>query len=439
MRLAREALESGRTPPMAAQIAYSAGGFAGEVPAGATSDCALSVSQFYDRLRRAVRAEFPDEVWVTGEIRKVTVSKGHRYIELADQDSETVAAPGGGWSKNHAPTLDVACWSRDWPTIAASLDAVGLELVVGLVVRLRGRVSVWDAGRVRFSLSDLDVESLVGGIAAARRKLLHLLQAEGVLEANKRLPMPPVPLRVGLVTSPGSEAYRDFTGQLTRSGFAFAQRLQPALVQGPEAPAQIAGAIARLASFDPDLIVVVRGGGAKGDLAAFDHALVARAIVSSPVPVWTGIGHTGDLSVADEVAHRCLVTPTDCGKAVVDTVLAYLSGLDERARRVELAGRRALEQAATSLGRRSDRLGAAMNRCLEASLHENARRRGILEALDPRRQLERGWSIARRRDGSVVRSIAEVAEGDELSTIVVDGRISSAVLGTRAGESGSET
>ena len=136
------------------------------------------------------------------------------------------------------------------------------------------------------------------------------------------------------MTSPGSEAYRDFTGQLERSGYDFEVRFEPSVVQGPEAPAQIAGALARLEMLDPQLVVLVRGGGAKGDLAAFDTELVARAIASARSPVWTGIGHTGDRSVADEVAQKALVTPTQCGEAVVAVVAAYLEGVDRRSRQL---------------------------------------------------------------------------------------------------------
>ncbi|MHB1986892.1 MAG: exodeoxyribonuclease VII large subunit [Acidimicrobiales bacterium] len=485
LQLAREALASGRPPDLATRIGFERGSFP-EDPTGAGSDSALSVGAFYERLRLALRSEFPDEVWVTGEIRKVTVSKGHRYIELADHDPDTAlslsaldhagAAGGAGYAnRGSTASLEVACWSREWPTIAAALAGVGVELAPGLVVRVRGRVSVWEAGaRVRFSMSDIDVEALVGGIAAARRKLLAALQAEGLIDANRQLPEPLVPLRVGLVTSASSEAYRDFTGQLERSGLGFRVRLETSLVQGQDAPLQIAEAIGRLQAADLDVIVVVRGGGAKGDLAAFDHEAVARAIVTSRYPVWTGIGHTGDRSVADEIAHRALVTPTACGEALVDAVLGYLGALGARGLKIltaairavdatsrELASRRsdlsraarqeitnaesvlsrararaergaalAVERCESSVSRRRGRLVALAARELSAASHQVASQGAMLQALDPKRQLERGWSLTRAADGSVVRSVADVTAGDELTTVVVDGPIVSVAQST---------
>ncbi len=450
------------------------------LPLGSASETALSVSDFYSRVRGALREAFPDEIWVTGEICKVTTSRGHHYLELADhlegpsrQASELYAGTRGGpQARNATATLEVACWSRDWPVVQYELSAVGVELVPGLVVRVRGKVSVWEGGsKLRFSMTALDVEALVGGIAAARRRLLSALAAEGLLEANRRLPLPLVPLRVGLVTSPGSEAYRDFTGQLERSGYLFDVRFEPSIVQGPEAPSQIAAALTRLSVFEPQLVVVVRGGGAKGDLAAFDSELVARAIAGSRFPVWTGIGHTGDRSVADEVAHQALVTPTQCGEAIVAVVAAYLEGTDRRARRLaqrveawldeasrELLGssvslRRAvrlgmersvselrsaetrigsaalvaIERSQGRLANRAQRLAGPSMQHLAAEAQHISHQREVLRLLDPKRQLQRGWSLTRDAQGKLVRSSARLQPGEQLVTTFAEGSATSII------------
>jgi exodeoxyribonuclease VII large subunit len=314
-------------------------------------------------------------------------------------------------------------------------------------------------------MTALDVEALVGGIAAARRKLLGTLAGENLLEANRRLALAPVPLRVGLVTSPGSEAYRDFTGQLARSGYLFDIRFEPSSVQGPDAPAQLVAALTRLSAWEPELVVVVRGGGAKGDLAAFDSEVVARAIAEARFPVWTGIGHTGDRSVADEVAHRALVTPTQCGEALVAVVATYLEGTDRRARRlaqrveahldqadreldscvasITRAVTQGLERAALELraaearignaalvtiersqGRlinRAQRLAGPSSQHLAAQAQQVAHRRELLGLMDPKRQLERGWSLTRDASGNVVRSSASLRTGERLTTTFAKG------------------
>jgi exodeoxyribonuclease VII large subunit len=215
--------------------------------------------------------------------------------------------------------------------------------------------------------------------------------------------------------------------------------------------------------------VIVRGGGAKGDLAAFDSEPVARAIAAASFPVWTGIGHTGDRSVADEVAHQALVTPTQCGEALVAVVAGYLEGVDRRARllaqrveaRLELAsralagssaslarcGRQALERSGLQLRSAEARIGNAalvtiersqgrlVNRAQRLSRPSSqhlatqaqliAHKRELLQLLDPSHQLRRGWSLTRGEDGKVVRVAADLRRGEKLVTTFAEG---SAVL-----------
>ena len=430
---------------------------------------ALSVTEFYDQVKSALSNAFPTDIWVMGEIRDVRERKGHHYIELADE-------PGGERDRSGGAQLEVCCWARDWPPVHQQLTEAGVSLEAGRVVRVRGRVSVWEGGsKIRFTLTELDIASLIGGIAAARRKLLLALEAEGLLEANRKLALSPVPLRIGLVTSPGSEAHRDFVGQLERSGFAFSVNLEPTLVQGTEAPGQIAAALTRLANSPIDLAVLVRGGGSRRDLAAFDSEPVARAISTAPFPVWTGIGHTGDRSVADEVAHLALITPTKCGEAVVGRVREYLDGIETRARQLtKLAGAQldevmhGLRSAATTLGRisnneldwkagdlrtaklalargvtaRLDRsarereklsiaLETATRRLLSTDEKEMARRRQVLRAYDPARQLERGWTLTCDEEGRIVRSVEGIEAGKRLRTRFADGDATSVVESRR--------
>ncbi len=432
-------------------------------------DRALSVSEFYERVKAALAREFTEDVWVVGEIRGLRESRGHHYIELADES-------GDQGERSGVAQLEVVCWARDWPRIAAALTEAGVALEPGRVVRVRGRVSVWEGGsKLRFTLTELDIAALLGGIAAARRRLLHALEVEDLLHANQRLVLSLVPLRVGVVTSPGSEAHRDFVGQLARSGYAFEVFFEPTLVQGAEAPDQIAAALARLGSTPIDLAVVVRGGGARGDLAAFDSEPVARAVATAPFPVWTGIGHTGDRSVADEVAHRSFITPTECGEAVVARVAEYLgeigrlagaltglarARLDATAYQLAASAAGLARNARHQLERRSVELGAIgleLGRVVTARLGREAvglaararlartatrrslgsqrdaleRRRQVLRAFDPQRQFERGWTLTSDDSGRLVRSAARLAVGGRITTRFVDGEARSVVESTR--------
>ena len=142
------------------------------------------------------------------------------------------------------------------------------------------------------------------------------LVAEGLLDRNRRVPLPLAPLRVGVVTSRDGAAWHDFRAELHRSGLAFKLRVADVRVQGDGAERRHRGRHHRAGPGEHlpplDVIVVIRGGGARTDLATFDTEVIARAIARSPVPVLTGLGHEIDRSVADEVAHTALKTPTAC-------------------------------------------------------------------------------------------------------------------------------
>jgi len=443
---------------------------------------ALSIAALYRQVHAAVSAAFPrgQQLWVRGEIQSINDRSGHCYIDLVDPD-----APRG----RDAPVLKVNCWGRTWAPLKQTLAQQGISLEPGTVVTLRGRVEFYaPRAQVNFIASDLDVSALLGRLAARRAALLATLGSEGLLERNRRLPVPEVALRIGLVASTRSEGFNDFLGQLRGSGFAFSVILFPASVQGAGAPASVTRALRAAGATDAlDLVVLVRGGGSRGDLAAFDAEHVARAVATMPVPVWTGIGHTGDQAVADVVANRSFVTPTECGQELVARVrlwwdevvasalhvaraatgaLSAAALRDDAARRrlksathsqlhrhaahlhravtvTATGSRRRLEEEATGLDRRATRLAPCVHRGLDRQHERVGTWRRLLAAYDVARQLERGYSITLRPDGVVVRSASELSAGDRVVTRFADGRAHATVDRVeprhRAGDSGADT
>jgi exodeoxyribonuclease VII large subunit len=431
---------------------------------------ALSIAALYRQVQAAVAASFPRGYlqWVRGEIQSISDRTGHCYMDLVDPD----AVRG-----RDTPVLKVNCWGRTWGPLKATLGRQGIVLEPGMVVSLRGRVEFYPPkGQINFIASDVDVTALLGRLAARRAALLHTLESEGLLRRNQALAVPEVPLRVGLVASQGSEGANDFIGQLRASGLAFSVVLFRANVQGPGAPASVARALGALSGSDCDIAVLVRGGGSRGDLAAFDSEPVARAIATSPIPLWTGIGHTGDQSVADIVANRAFVTPTACGQELVRRVGEWWESVTRSGARVGQCAVDALQAAATRDATARRRLGTATRNQLSrhserlnrrvAQVATNARRqlefagnaveiratrvgpralglldrqqaradtwRRLLAAYDIERQLERGYTITLRPDGTVVRSVGELEAGSPLITRFADGRASSTVEATES-------
>ncbi|HEX2737103.1 MAG TPA: exodeoxyribonuclease VII large subunit, partial [Acidimicrobiia bacterium] len=322
----------------------------------------FTINELNTVIRGALSDAFPHEVWVRGEVQRITTSRtGHTYFELVEKDSrrERVAA-----------RIDVALFKGNAPTIKTRLREVpGVTLAPDIEVRIRGRIDYYPTGgRLQLVMTDIDPIFTVGGMAANRERVLRALAAEDLLQRNGALPLAPVPLRVGLITSKGSAAYHDFVHELERSGFDWQVVLADVRVQGGAAPRRVTWALRAFASLDVDVVVVVRGGGARSDLAAFDSEPVARAIALMPMPVFTGIGHEIDRAVADEVAHSCFKTPTACAQALVEQVCTYLDRMTELSNDVVTSAQRRLtadRRMVVDAGHRVSR--TARSRCSLAS------------------------------------------------------------------------
>jgi exodeoxyribonuclease VII large subunit len=402
-----------------------------------TDEPVLEVGEFYQLLTAHLEAGFGRRRphWVRGEVAKV-YEKGHVYVDLVD---------AGSHSDTRRPVLNAHCWATPWGPLKRRLASEGVVLQAGMIVNFYGYVDLYaPKGQIGFSITDVDVEGLLGDVARRRQELLARLLTEGLLEKNKSTALSSVPLRVGLVASPGTEGYSDFTGQLVNSPFSFAITLVKTLVQGEGAPPQIAAAIAALHEHGVDMICVVRGGGSKGDLACFDDERVARAIALCATPVFTGIGHTGDESVADLVAHTRAITPTKLGEEVVGLVARwYGANVQEPSRRLLEFSTDVVNEATVYLGeRRRTMIFAVRDRLRAEERHLTTTRerlvvqsrqlltsasvmiqsnRQLLVAYDPARRLAQGWSVVTTKEGAVVKSLEDVATGDEVQVRVADG------------------
>ena len=425
------------------------------------SDTTYGVVELTSAINDSLRDRFGSGVWVVGEISGLVDRGPHTYFTLVEEGADGKAV------------LNVQLFANVKRTITPVLRQSRLELADGTRVRVFGTLDVYPpTGRLGLKLSDIDPQFTIGDIGAAREALLARLLAEDLIEANRRLPLPVAPMRLGLVTSVGSAAWHDFCNELERSGFGFEVSAIDARVQGDEAEEMVAAAIRALGRRDVDLIVVIRGGGSRNDLAAFDAEGIARAIATSPIPVFTGIGHEIDRSVADEVAGRAWKTPTACAGAIVDMVGEFVSrtestwvdilrisgsrldgagvGLMSTAQRVARQTHVAVSRSDERLAGRAHRVSTVRRR-LDAELIRSdraaqrlVRSAGVAaltadrhlddlerrrELLDPTRLLQRGWSISTGPDGRVVRSTTDIGSGSTLRTRLVDGVVVSTVDG----------
>ena len=404
----------------------------------------LSVEELSHLLKDGLATLFPEDLWVEGQVSNFHDARsGHAYFDLV----EPSAVPG----RAVAAKLSVALFKGARIGVDHTLAAAGeLALANDLQLRIRARLDFYPpSGRLQLIMNGVDPAFTLGRLAAERERLLHALADEGLLRANRANPIPVPPLRVGLVTSIGSAAHADFSEEISRSGFPFTILERDARVQGDGSAVDLAEALHMVATHQPDVIALVRGGGSATDLAAFDAEVLARTIATLDVAVVTGIGHEVDRAVADEVAHTAFKTPTACAVAIVGQVAAFADAVTDlqesiaqragasTARSTDLLddlAQRTARSATAVLDRRADRLDDKVKRLRRsplATLDRQAERlTGItsnLRALDPARILARGWSITRLADGTLVRSVTDTAVGDTLVTHVAGGTVTSTV------------
>ncbi len=331
-----------------------------------------TVAELSRAVARAVARAFPAEVWVEGEIRDLVRSRtGHVYFTLVDPDE--AAQPG-----QPAAAVPVTLFALDRVAVNRVLVRTGaMRMTDGVHVRIRGRVTHYAGrGTVQLRMSWIDTDFTIGKLAAGRAALLRRLDAEGLLDRNGGLAVPMVPLRIGLVTSVGSAAHADFLAELGHSGYAFSVTVADARTQGTAAAVSIVHGIEALADSGCDVVALVRGGGAQTDLAVFDAEVVARAIAAAPFPIFTGIGHEVDSTVADRLAHASLKTPTACAQAFVAAVGRFEAQLAAIASAMATAGVSSANRASTGLGSQSARLATATR------LHMGRHSRALLDATD---------------------------------------------------------
>ena len=265
-----------------------------------------TVGELAEAINDALRRGFSDGVWVRGEISGWSDRGQHAYFTLVDDDGTKAA-------------VNVQFFANARMRLRPMLQKHRLRLADGMKVRVFGYLDYYaPTGRIGLKMTGIDPKYTLGDIAQSRDEVIRRLVADGLLDANKRRPLSPIPLRIGVVTSVGTAAWHDFHDELQRSALGFSLTVIDTRVQGEFAEQMVTAAIVTLSQrIDLDAMVVIRGGGARNELAVFDAERIARAIAASPVPVLTGLGHEIDRSVADEVAHTTLKTPTACAGELI--------------------------------------------------------------------------------------------------------------------------
>jgi exodeoxyribonuclease VII large subunit len=371
-------------------------------------------------------------VWVEGQVVQLTRRPGQTtcYLTLRDPDVDL--------------SFNVSVHVR-------ILDGLAVPLADGSRVVVHARAQLWPRkGSLSLAADQLRPVG-VGELLAQLEHLRRLLAAEGLFSADRKRPLPFLPGVVGLICGRASAAERDVIENARRRWPAVRFEIRPVAVQGPKAVTEVVAALAEL-DRDPevDVIVVTRGGGSVEDLLPFSNEALVRAAAACTTPLVSAIGHEVDQPLLDLVADLRASTPTDAAKRIVPDVVAEIAAVASARHRAGAALRaRLAREAATVETLRSrpvladpGRLLATFAQELEAARHRADRAlrsrlrhtaqdvehlRERVRALSPAATLARGYAVAVREDGRVVRSPAEVGPGTALRLRVDGGDIAATV------------
>ena len=392
----------------------------------------ISVTELVSAFKEVVETALPP-VCVEAEISNCRKSAaGHYYLTLKDEQSEIGAVI--------------------WRTTALRLKFQPKD---GMQVLAHGSLQVYVArGSCQFIIDRLNPQG-IGGLELAFRQMKERLQAEGLFAPERKRPLPRIPRRIALVTSPTSAAVKDMIQVMTRRWPGVNLIVVPVPVQGDHAAPRIAAGLQAAGKIpDVDVVITGRGGGSLEDLWPFNEEIVARAIAECPVPVISAVGHEIDVSIADLVADRRALTPSEAGELVVPSAEEFRQELHNVAARMHrsmsgkverlqltlqtLQSRSVFERPSSMIDERRqlcDELAARAERAIRSKTErvqqQVATVAASLDALSPLKVLSRGYSLTTGANGTIIRSKSDVTAGDELETRVADGVIRSTVVKSR--------
>ncbi len=390
----------------------------------------FTVSEITREIRTSLEYDFSN-ISIVGEISNIRKpSSGHVYLTLKDKNAQLQAV-----------------------VFRNTANKIKFELKDGMEIISFGSITVYEPrGQYQIIIDQIEPKG-IGALQLAFQQLKEKLEKEGLFDVSRKKPIPFIPQKIGIVTSPTGAAIKDILNIIERRFANVEILLYPVKVQGDGAAEEIAEAIVELNKLpDIDVIIAGRGGGSLEDLWAFNEEVVARSIYNSTIPVISAVGHEIDITISDLVADIRALTPSEAGELVVPQKDLLLNILEKCKSRLfqsltnklklskdKLAGvanSYAMRQPFDKLHRlqqRLDEFAQRLNLNITHALNtEREKLSGIagkLESLNPLSVLKRGYTITTKLENyKPLREVKDVNKGDKIKTRFSKGSVISAIL-----------
>ena len=372
-----------------------------------------SLSELCAQIEVVLMDGLPDTYWVRCEIASLSEKGGHLYLDLVEKGQRGLFV-----ARQRA-----TCWNgRQQMMRAYFAQETGSSLQAGMQVLLEVSVRFHSVYGLSLDVQGIDPQYTLGDMARQRQAAISRLQAEGVFDMQRMLSLPTLTRRLAVVSAAEAAGYSDFVHQLEESSYSFVATLFPAVMQGDRAAASIRAALDSIGATEEefDAVVIIRGGGATTDLTCFDDYALAALCAQFPLPILTGIGHTRDVSVLDLVAFQALKTPTAVAAFLVERMDEQMERMQRLTYRLQQTALRQVLLRRHRVEQLEQRLYAGVQAW--AMLRRNHIRmlEQRVETLNPERVYRLGYSLL-RKEGRVVRSVADCRQGDTVSVELADG------------------
>jgi exodeoxyribonuclease VII large subunit len=379
---------------------------------GVDPTSAIAVSTLTNIARDVLEGAFPP-IWVRGEVTGFKAHRnGHWYFTLRDRMAQVRAV----------------VWSKDTRSIPAMPDE-------GMQIAAFGHLSVYaQKGEMQFVVRRMEAEG-DGLWQKAFERTRSRLEADGLLAIERKRRLPRFPKVVAVVTSPDGAALHDIVAVMRRRAPAVQVVVIPAAVQGDTAVRDVCAAIDRVGRWGgADVVIVARGGGSREDLQAFNDERVGRALAACPIPTISAVGHEVDVTICDMVADVRAATPSAAAETVVRDHADLTAHVHILGQRLSRAVRNRTDRAKSELQWHASALRNRLQRSAERRRSKLTELGGRLHALSPLATLQRGYAVARTREGRALTSIAAFRPGLQFRLVLKDGEVPSRVE-SKGGES----
>ena len=269
----------------------------------------FTLLQLTQSIHRAVQSAFDGRYWIVAEMNKLNLypKSGHAYPELVEKQDGVVVAE-----------MRANLWKSDFERINQNfIQAIQEPLKDGIKVLMNVSVGFDSKYGISLTIHEIDPSYTLGDLEQEKQNSIHTLKQQGLFDLNRKKILPLLPQRLAIISVANSKGYQDFTHVLDENSwnYKFFHMLFPSLLQGDKAVADLSLQLNRIrkVAHHFDAVVIVRGGGGDIGLACYNNVSLCKVIAEFPLPVLTGIGHRVNESVADMVAYKNLITPTDLG------------------------------------------------------------------------------------------------------------------------------